>query len=319
MKTWKLSFLLLTAFGLFLADLNRSALSMIGDFAGGTQIFAAEDPTTASEESFEIWPDKAPGETERLPNVEQTPGSAQKVTVPKVIVFRPKKKTTDACLILFPGGGYNVCYYLGEGYPNAKYWNDKGITVFVLVYRVPRPANEPIYKRAWQDAQRTVRLVRKNANKYGINPEKIGVQGYSAGGHLTLMTAVKSQTNAYSPIDETDKIPCHVNFAMPVYVPYVLEDGMDGPNTQKGNTAKMLFDLQFDNRTPPMLLIHGDNDIYSPMGSVQVYSKLRKMNIPCELHIFALAPHGFMHWGQLENARTWQDRSYEWLKAMKLL
>lgn len=319
MKSWKLSFSLLAFFCVILIGSNRNVFPIISDFSGGTEVFGAEKGNASAEETFEIWPDKAPGETERLPNVEKTPGSAQRVTTPKVIVFRPKKKTTDACLILFPGGGYNVCYYLGEGYPNAKYWNDKGITVFVLVYRVPRPVGEPIYQRAWQDAQRTIRLVRKNADKYGINPEKIGVQGYSAGGHLTLMAAVKSQTKAYSPIDEIDKVPCHVNFAMPVYVPYVLEDGNDGPNAQKGNNAKMLSDLEFDVKTPPMLLVHGDNDIYSPMGSVHVYHKIRKMNISCELHIFAMAPHGFMHWGNLENARTWQDRSYEWLKAMKLL
>ncbi len=270
-------------------------------------------------ESYKIWPDKAPGETVCEPNVEKTPGSAQKVTDPRLYVFRAKEQKSDACIILFPGGGYSTCFYQGEGSPNVTYWNSKGITVFVLVYRVPRPVGEPIYQRAWQDAQRTVRFVRKNAERFNINPEKIGVEGYSAGGHLALMAATQSQTRSYKPIDELDQISCHVNFALPVYVPYVLEDGSIGPNAKKGNSVPLLPELKFDEKTPPMILIHGDNDIYSPMGSVQVYRQLRKMNVPCELHIFSKAPHGFMFWNNLENAKTWKDRSYEWMKTMKLL
>ncbi len=274
---------------------------------------------TRSEEVYELWPQLAPGETKKEANKEQSPGSAQEITNPKLYVFRPEKKTTDTCLLVIPGGGYNSCFYAGEGFPNAHWWNDKGVTVFVLVYRVPRPQNKPIYISAWQDGQRAVRFIRANAKKFGINPEKIGAQGYSAGSHLTLLLALNSQTPSYPPLDELDKTPCHVNFAMPVYPAYVLDDGAIGPNEANGNSAKILDTFKFDAKTPPLCLIHGDNDIYSPMGSVQVYHQLRKMNIPCEIHIYATAVHGFMHWDNLEGAKKWQDRCYDWMKTMKWL
>ncbi|MDO4859340.1 MAG: alpha/beta hydrolase [Thermoguttaceae bacterium] len=180
----------------------------------------------------------------------------------------------------------------------------------------PRPVGKPIFTPAWQDAQRAVRILRSRAKEWGLDPEKIGVQGYSAGGHLTLLTACNSQTLAYEPIDELDEIPCHVNFAMPVYPAYVLEDGAEGPNTAKGNEADFAPGLNFDAKTPPMCLLHGDKDIYSPMGSVKVYAELRKHNIPCELHIFADAVHGFMFWNDAENTKTWRSRGLEWMKVM---
>ncbi len=270
-------------------------------------------------ERYELWPGNAPGETRRAANIEKSPGAATEVTTPYLLVFRPEKKTSSTCLLILPGGGYFTCFYGNEGIPNALWWNAKGMTTAVLVYRVPRPKNEPVYQRAWQDAQRAVRFLRANAEKFGYDPERIGVQGYSAGGHLTLMTALNSQTPAYEPVDALDKIPCHVRFAIPIYPAYVLADGAIGPNKEdNGNNAPILDSFKFDAKTPPLCLVHGDNDIYSPMGSVAVYHKLRKMKIPCEMHIYAQAVHGFMNWNHLDNAKSWQDRCYDWLKTMNL-
>ena len=270
------------------------------------------------EERYDLWPGLAPGETEKAANQESSPGSAQRVTNPYLLVFRPQEKKSDTCLLLFPGGGYSSCFYGNEGFPNAQYWNEKGITAIVLVYRVPRAPGKEYYRPAWQDAQRAIRFVRANAETFGINPDKIGVQGFSAGAHLTLLSALNSQTPAYEPIDDLDKVPCHLNFAIPIYPPYVLDDGDGEPNSRKGNDASMLDTFRFDEKTPPLCLIHGDDDIYSPMASVQLYHKLRTMNIPCELHIYAKTIHGFMFWNDLENARTWQDRCFAWLKTMEL-
>ena len=213
-------------------------------------------------EEFNVWPSVAPGEPENAPK-------------PTFELWKPEKKTSDAAIIVCPGGGYYVLAYEHEGEKIAKYFNDRGITVVVLKYRVPRREGVPKHAAAWQDAQRTVRIVRSRASEWGINPEKIGIMGFSAGGHLTLMTATTSQTNSYEAIDEIDKTPCHVNFAIPVYPAYVLEDGADCPNEGKGNYSKLVEDFAFDEKTPPMCFIHGDEDQYSPMGSVAVYSKLR--------------------------------------------
>jgi len=267
-------------------------------------------------EKVDLWSEFAPGETVREPNIENPAGYADKITVPQLLIYKPEKQTSDACLLLLPGGGFNNCYYGPEGIPNAEYWNSKGYLAVVLTYRVPRPQNKPIYWLALQDEQRAVRYLRANAEKYGINPDKIGVQGYSAGGCLALYAATNSTTQTYEPVDELDKLSAKVAFAICVYPAFVLDDGADGPNVNNGEGASMLSDFKFDEQTPPVCLLHGDADQYSPLGSIEVYKKLRKMNIPTELHIYSGAPHGFYNWIPLENADSWRERCYAWLKKI---
>ena len=219
-------------------------------------------------EEFQLWPALAPGETEDA-------------VKPTYEYWKPAEKTTDACLIVAPGGAYNVLAYGHEGDLIAKYFNSKGVTVVVLKYRVPRRKGLPKHMAAWQDAQRMVRVVRSRAKEWDINPDKIGFLGFSAGGHLTLMTATTSQTPA--------------------------------GNAGKGNDSTMVDDFAFDEKTPPMCLIHGDADYVSPMGSVAVYSKLRKMNIPAEMHIFAKVEHGFGGNPKDNHVGNWLDRVYYWM------
>ena len=103
--------------------------------------------------------------------------------------------------------------------------------------------------------------------------------GFSAGGHLCLMAATSSMTKTYEPVDEIDKLPCNINFAIPVYPAYALDDGVDNENTGGGNDAQLVKDFAFDEKTPPMCFIHGDGDGYSSMASVMCYRQLRKMGI----------------------------------------
>ncbi len=264
--------------------------------------FAFAKPAGAFEE-FNLWPGLAPGET---------PDAVK----PTYEYWAPETKTTDACLVVCPGGAYNGLAYAHEGDKIAKYFTSKGVTVVVLKYRVPRRKGLPKHMAAWQDAQRCVRVVRSRADEWGINPEKIGIMGFSAGGHLTLMVSTTSQTNSYEPIDDVDKLPCHVNFAVPVYPAYVLEDGVNGENTNRGMDSPMVDDFAFDEKTPPMCFIHGDDDKCSPMASVVVYEKLRKMNIPAEMHIYAKIPHGFGGNPTDNHVGDWLNRVYYWMQKM---
>lgn len=282
-------------------------------FFSATLIGAAQ---VSAQEKVELWPGLAPGETVREPNIENPAGSARRVTTPYLLIFQPEKKTSDVCVLTIPGGGFNTCFYGEEGIPNAKFWNSKGYVSAVLVYRAPRPASGPIYAPALQDARRAIRYLRANASKLGVDPNKIGAQGYSAGACLTLLAATNSETEVYEPVDELDKTPANLNFAIPIYPAYVLTDGATDPNANKGEGAKILSDFHFDAKTPPMCLVHGDADIYSPLGSVEVYKKSRKLGIPCELHIYAGAPHGFMFWNDKPNAADWQERCAAWLKKI---
>ena len=256
----------------------------------------------SAQEKFSIWNGPAPGEKDASTN-------------PTLLLYQPEHKTSDACLVVFPGGGYNHLAKDHEGDKIAKYFNSKGVTVAVLWYRIPRRPGVEKHRAAWQDAQRAIRFVRAHADEWKINPEKIGCLGFSAGGHLTLMTATTSQTPAYEPVDDLDKVPCYVNFAVPVYPAYVLEENADGSDAFTLE-SKIVDDFAFDAKTPPMCFIHGDSDRCPSVASAVVYAKLKSMGIPTELHIFAKTGHGFGANPKDNHVGDWLNRVYEWMKVM---
>jgi len=243
--------------------------------------------------------------------------------VPHLVWCVPEKRTSDAVVIAVSGGSY-----MGNGIggfevtPVRDYLLAKGVTVVLMRYRTPRPKGLEKHVTAWQDAQRAIRLVRAEAPKRGLDPEKIGFTGCSAGGHLCMMAAVSSQTPAYAPVDETDKLPCHLNFAFPVYPAYLLADGVNQHNVKKGNDLADGFaaELKFDAATPPMCFFHGDADGWSAMGSVRAYHKLRTMGIPAELHVMALEGHCFQSNPRPGTpAANWKDVAWQWLVSMDIV
>ena len=230
----------------------------------------------------------------------------------------PANRKTDAIQIIYSGGGYEHNNPDGfEVAPARRYLNAMGITVVVMKYRTPRPEGLAKHTTAWQDLQRCIRLVRSQAASRGLNPDKIGIMGSSAGGHLTLMGVTSSRHNSYRPIDEIDKLPCNVQWGIGIYPAYVLSDGFNEHNTTGGNADGLYFapEFSFDLDTAPMLFIHGDADSWASMGSVRVWEKMRAMGIQSELHTLALRSHCF----QLKaspgtGSYTWLDRIGEYLK-----
>ena len=202
---------------------------------------------------------------------------------------------TDACMILISGGGYFSCCDVGLVDEWNRRFTQEGIQCVKFVYRTPRPQGLPIYQTAWEDAQRAVRLIRSQARKRGINPEKIGVVSQSAGSHLALLLATSSQTPAYEPIDALDTISCHITWAIvnsPAYVTTDAEEGTPATRQGYGVDVKLSSIYKFDARTCPMSLHHGGADEYSPNGSTLIYRELRKRGIPAELHLYPGRPHG---------------------------
>ena len=200
-----------------------------------------------------------------------------------------------ACMILISGGSYEHCCDVWL----VGYWREQltalGVQCVNLVYRTPRPVGIPIYQSAWEDGQRAVRLVRKQAAKRGFDPERIGVASMSAGSHLALLLATSSQTPAYGRIDAVDDIPCHINWAIVDAPAYVTTDGETGiPAIRQGYGPGVGLSevFKFDDHTCPMSLHHGGIDPYSPNGSTLVYRQLRRMGIPAELHLYADRGHG---------------------------
>ena len=211
----------------------------------------------------------------------------------------PKELKTKAIQIIYSGGAYNRSKPDSfEVAPARRYLNEKGMTVVTLHYRTPRPAKESglaKHTTAWQDLQRAIRIVRSKADSLGLDPNKIGIMGSSAGGHLTLMGTTSSLHQSYLPIDKIDKLPCNVQWGIGIYPAYALTDGMDNGNTSGGNDddAVLVPEFTFDIKSAPMLFMHGDSDGYASMNSVKAWEKLRAMGIQSELHTLALRKHCF--------------------------
>ena len=164
-------------------------------------------------------------------------------------------------------------------------------------YKLPtgRPDGLPKHLAAWQDLQRTIRIVRSKAAQYGLDPGKIGIMGFSAGGHLTLMGSTSSLRPAYPPIDALDLISCSPQWGIAFYPAYSLtdDDGLYGGNAHGGNldTDVLVPEFSFDQATPSMLFIHGDADAFASMASVKAWERLRSMGIPAECHTYVLNGH----------------------------
>ena len=253
----------------------------------------------------------------------EEPGfKASEHTMPYLDWYEAPTEKNGGCMLLISGGGYQGCVDGVWINRVAKMFTELGFVCVSLTYRTPRPQGLPIYQSAWEDGQRAVRLVRSDAQKRGFDPEKIGVFGFSAGSHLTVLLATSALTLTYTPVDALDQIPCHLNWAIPIYTAYALTDGLTGPNTRDGDAidVKLSDVFKFDVKTCPMALFHGGADIYSPNGSTQIYRQLRRMKIPAEIHLFADRGHGFM--GDMNKGEEgtaydhWFDRIAEYVRQM---
>lgn len=196
------------------------------------------------------------------------------------------------------------------------------MTVVTMKYRTPRPKGLAKHTTAWEDLQRAVRIVRSKAASYGLNPDKIGIMGSSAGGHLTLMGVTSSMHQSYLPIDDIDRLPCNVQWGIGIYPAYALTDGSNAHNTTGGNddSAVLVPEFSFDLKTAPMLFIHGDADVWAAMNSVKTWEKMRSMGIQSELHTLCRRDHCFQkNASPGTGSYTWLDRIGDYLRTSKIL
>ena len=255
-----------------------------------------------------IWPDG------KMPN----PQTNQ--CLPYLEWHMPKELKTKAIQIIFSGGAYAGNSPDGfEVAPARRYLNQKGMAVVTLKYRTPRPAPPlPKHATAWEDLQRTIRIVRSEAAERGLDPNRIGVMGSSAGGHLALLGAVSSMRNAYEPIDDIDKTPCNVQWAVAIYPAYVLTDGRNGKNERGGNddSARIVPEFDFDAATAPVLFVHGDADGIAAMNSVKAWEQLRRIGVQGEVHTLVKRGHCFHHQALPgTGSYTYLDRVWEFLST----
>lgn len=258
----------------------------------------------------DVWPE------DRMPNAQE------QQCKPYLEWHMPKNLKTKAIQIIYSGGSYTGNDPDGfEVAPTRRYLNEKGMTVVTVKYRTPRPTPESGLSKhttAWQDLQRVIRIVRSEAASRGLDPQRIGIMGSSAGGHLTLMGVTSSRHQSYLPIDDIDKLPCNVQWGIGIYPAYALTDGLERGNTTGGNddSAVLAPEFSFDLSTAPMLLIHGDADGWAAMNSVKTWEKMRAMGIQSELHTLATRNHCFQRTASPgTGSYTWNDRIWEFLTA----
>lgn len=275
----------------------------------------------------ELWPGKPPGdvgiaaeETTRSyesPLIDGPTKLITNVTRPTLTIYRPTNdKNTGTAMIICPGGGYHNLFWELEGTEVAAWLNSQGMTGIVLKYRVPRrpgdvksdPPLGPLI-----DAQRAVSLVRGRAAEWGIDPKRIGIVGFSAGGHLAVATATNFEKRTYELVDAVDEVSCRPDFAVGCYSGYFKAK-------DKVELSSTIHIDRIPSGTPPIFLAHASDDkISDPEHSVFMYLALKRAGVPAELHVFASGDHDF---GVRQNDKlpaSWTGLCTRWLRSLNLL
>jgi acetyl esterase/lipase len=238
------------------------------------------------------------------------------VTKPTLTVYRPAKdKDTGTAMLICPGGGYHNLGWDVEGEEIAEWLNSLGITGIILKYRCPRrpgdlkgePPLGPL-----KDAQRAVSLVRSKGKEWGIDPNRIGMIGFSAGGHLVGATATNFEQRSYEPIDAIDRISCRPDFGIPVYSGYF--------NVGDKDQQKLSPTVRLPATTPPLLIVHASDDPISDVEhSVTFYLALKRAGIHADLHVYASGGHGFGVRPTTGTCAAWTQSCADWLRNRRLL
>jgi acetyl esterase/lipase len=237
------------------------------------------------------------------------------VTQPTLTIYRPAKdKDTGVAMLIFPGGGYHALYWNIHGTEVAEWLNSIGVTGIVLKYRCPRRPGEDKTEPApgpLKDAQRAVSLVRSKAKDWGIDANRIGMVGFSAGGHLAGATATNFDKRAYEAIDDIDQVSCRPDFAVMVYPGYL----------KLKNKEELAPVVRVPAQTPPiMLVVAGDDpNIGTPEGCALFYLALRRAGVPAELHAFTVGGHPFGVRKQKLPSDIWTESCIAWLRNQGIL
>jgi len=226
------------------------------------------------------------------------------VSRPAVTVFRPEKKAAapGPAVVLCPGGGYGILAYDLEGTEVCTWLNGLGITGILLKYRVPRQRDG-----AFQDVQRAVGMVRHRAKAWGIHPRRIGILGFSAGGHLAARLCTNFKTRAYKTVDAADEVSCQPDFAVLIYPAHVAKgDSLDTTT------------LPVTRETPTTFVAIACNDKFAP-GALAYFQALRGAKVRSELHVFQFGGHGCGLRPADDGLTTWPAHCERWLKGIGVL
>jgi acetyl esterase/lipase len=301
-----------------------------------TPVVAAQGPSGA--EKLPIWPGTAPGSeraTAQQQVVERSKDPAVKdramfgVTRPTLEVWKPQNPN-GAAVIVMPGGAYQRVVVDKEGIEMGERLIQDGITVFVLTYRLPGGGHAQPSEVALQDAQRAVRLVRKNAAEWGVKPDRIGVMGFSAGGHVAASLGTKFDSKVYSPVDDADGISARPDYLALIYPVISMETGVTHAESRKeligaepteAAISEYSLDQHVRQDTPPTFLLHADDDpAVVTENSIRFYRALKANKVPAELHIFRKGEHGCgLRFTKGLPVAIWPDLYTSWVRNIGMM
>jgi acetyl esterase/lipase len=282
-------------------------------------LLVAHTVFAAAPKVVDLWPGIAPGEKGDIgpegdmtkPNEGLVAGRRVmrigNVSKPSMTIFKAAPdKDTGATVVIFPGGAYHILAWDLEGTEVAEWLNKNGVNAIVVKYRVPKREGLENYTAALQDAQRAVGLARANAKEWGIDPDRIGILGFSAGGHLSASLAAHTTERTYPKVDSADDASCAPNFVLLIYPAYlsIKEEG-DKINPSVAVTPKH----------PKTFMVIAQNDPVRPENAIAYYLELTKNKVPAELHVYATGGHGYGLRESKELVTTWPDRALDWLRA----
>lgn len=272
---------------------------------------------------LELWPDGAPGEKGDIgeekdvskPNEGLIAGKPlirlANVSKPTLTIFKPSAdKDTGAAVVVCPGGGYSILALDLEGTEICEWLNSIGVTGILLKYRVPSRAGLEKHTAALQDAQRAMGLVRHRAGEFGIDPARIGILGFSAGGHLSAAASVIWEQRTYPKADDADAASCRPDFTVLVYPAYL---------TVKEDGDKISPELKLNEQTPPTFMVMAADDGVRVETALFYTLALKNAKVPVELHIYPTGGHGYGLRPTQEAVTTWPKRVEEWMITRGLL
>lgn len=279
-------------------------------------------PPPAGHITISIWPKAVPGGVESPPpeadmttaKDRQVAGRAVvrvgNVSRPTITLYTPKGNNTGAAVVVFPGGSYRILAIDLEGTEVCEWLNTIGVTCVLLKYRVPDSGPLPKSQAALQDAQRAVGIVRAHAGEWKIDPNRIGVLGFSAGGHLAAALSTHFDLRLYETIDAADKLSCRPDFAVIVYPGYLaLSEQNFAANPEIHPT----------DQTPPSFIVQAEDDPVHVENATQYFLQLKNAKVPAELHVYTEGGHGYGLRKTDQPVTQWPKLAETWLHTIDVL
>ena len=279
--------------------------------------------SAAPGQPIKLWPGKPPGDKAELPPEQDTSGPKSgkvadkpvirlgNVSDPTITFYpAPKDKNTGAAVLICPGGGYSILAYDLEGTEICEWLNTIGVNAVLVKYRVPKRPGTEKHAPPLQDVQRAFGLVRSKAAEWGIDAKRVGILGFSAGGHLSAVASNNYEQRTYDKVDVADELSCRPDFSILIYPAYL---------TVKEQGDKVAPELPITSKTPPTFLAMTEDDGIRVESALFYYLALKNAKVPAEMHLYPTGGHGYGLRPSQHRVTSWPQRVEEWMSTAGLL